>query len=220
MVFPIFLSATFNDRSHPISFFFKQTLLIMFLTYGVLICLRFCYHQLQTDIKPFKPYSTLLVTSYCALRRKDAWFCISRKGGTGGGGWGRPQGDMHMVAAKLSKCHGWDRASQFLPWLHGQAQKTLLSPCRGFISGRKGYLGSEQMRTIWFLAYGINIIHVLGWQALCQQKGLERMKWGSFPKRDIAVPVLGCRNPLVGTKVEETLKQVGYVTSVNSLMAV
>ena len=26
------------------------------------------------------------------------WFCVSRKGGTGGGGWGRPQGDLHMVA--------------------------------------------------------------------------------------------------------------------------
>ena len=26
------------------------------------------------------------------------WFCISRKGGTGGGGWGYPQGDLHMVA--------------------------------------------------------------------------------------------------------------------------
>ena len=35
------------------------------------------------------------------------WFCISKKGGigeggTGGGGWGHPQGDMHMVAAGLS----------------------------------------------------------------------------------------------------------------------
>ena len=26
---------------------------------------------------------------------------MSRKGGTGGGGWGHPQGDMHMVAARL-----------------------------------------------------------------------------------------------------------------------
>ena len=26
---------------------------------------------------------------------------VSRKGGTGGGGWGHPQGDMHMVAARL-----------------------------------------------------------------------------------------------------------------------
>ena len=28
-------------------------------------------------------------------------FCISRKGGTGGGGWGHPQDDMHMAAARL-----------------------------------------------------------------------------------------------------------------------
>jgi len=28
-------------------------------------------------------------------------FCVSRKDGTGGGGWGHPQGDMHMVAARL-----------------------------------------------------------------------------------------------------------------------
>ena len=51
-------------------------------------------------------YSTLLVTSHCALCRKDSLcevhgLCISRKGGTGGGGWGHPQGDVHMVAARL-----------------------------------------------------------------------------------------------------------------------
>ena len=46
----------------------------------------------------------LLVTSLC---RKDSLcvlatrFCVSRKGVTGGGGWGYPQGDMHMVAAIL-----------------------------------------------------------------------------------------------------------------------
>jgi len=33
-------------------------------------------------------------------------FCISRKGGTGGGGWGHPQGAMHVVAARL----GFERA--------------------------------------------------------------------------------------------------------------
>ena len=41
------------------------------------------------------------------MRRKDSLcalacgFCVSRKGGTGGGRWGHPQGDMHMVAARL-----------------------------------------------------------------------------------------------------------------------
>ena len=35
-------------------------------------------------------------------------FCISRKGGIGGGGWSHPQGDMHMVAARLGfKGNGW-----------------------------------------------------------------------------------------------------------------
>ena len=28
-------------------------------------------------------------------------FCVSRKGGTGGGGWGHPQGAVHMAAARL-----------------------------------------------------------------------------------------------------------------------
>ena len=44
---------------------------------------------------------------YITLRRKDSlcvpahWFCVSRKGGTGGGGGGHPQGAVHMVAARL-----------------------------------------------------------------------------------------------------------------------
>ena len=36
--------------------------------------------------------------------------CISRKGGTGGGGWSHPQGDMHMVVARLGfegSRNGW-----------------------------------------------------------------------------------------------------------------
>ena len=28
-------------------------------------------------------------------------FCVSRKGGTGGGGWGHPQDAVHMAAARL-----------------------------------------------------------------------------------------------------------------------
>ena len=45
--------------------------------------------------------------SYITLHRKDSlwalahWFCISRKGGTGGGSGGHPQGAVHMVAARL-----------------------------------------------------------------------------------------------------------------------
>ena len=29
-------------------------------------------------------------------------FCVSRKGGAGRGGWGHPQGAVHMVAVRLS----------------------------------------------------------------------------------------------------------------------
>ena len=44
-------------------------------------------------------------TAHCAEKivsaRYTRRFCVSRKGGTGGGGWGRLQGDMHIVAARL-----------------------------------------------------------------------------------------------------------------------
>ena len=54
---------------------------------------------------------------------------------------------MHMVAARRScqSAIGWDCVGQFLPWLHGQALKTLLSPCRGFISDMEGCLGPERV---------------------------------------------------------------------------
>ena len=45
--------------------------------------------------------------SYRAVHRKDSCcmlaqrFCISRKDGTGGDGWGHPQGAVHKVAARL-----------------------------------------------------------------------------------------------------------------------
>ena len=60
-------------------------------------------HCKQGSVHPFKPYSALLVTSYCALRRKDslyalcARFYLSRKGGTGGGGCGHPQGTWWLL---------------------------------------------------------------------------------------------------------------------------
>ena len=44
-------------------------------------------------------------TAHCAEKVVSAcyarWFCVSRKGGTAGGGWDQPQGDMHMVTARL-----------------------------------------------------------------------------------------------------------------------
>ena len=39
-------------------------------------------------------------TAHCVLACR---FCVSRKGGTGGGGWGHPLGGVHMVAARLIK---------------------------------------------------------------------------------------------------------------------
>ena len=47
------------------------------------------------------------IFGYITLHRKDSLrvlvnrFCISEKGGTGGGGWDHPQGDMHIVAAMV-----------------------------------------------------------------------------------------------------------------------
>ena len=51
-------------------------------------------------INPLNPDSALLVTSYCAMHRKDC-LCgvlLSRNGGGGGSEWSHLQGDMHMVA--------------------------------------------------------------------------------------------------------------------------
>ena len=48
-----------------------------------------------------------MITSYCTLHKKDSFcvlahrLCVSRKGGTGGGGWDHPEGAVHMAAARL-----------------------------------------------------------------------------------------------------------------------
>ena len=34
-------------------------------------------------------------------------FCVNRKGGTGGDGWGHPQGDIHMVAVVVGVRKAW-----------------------------------------------------------------------------------------------------------------
>ena len=58
----------------------------------------------HTDIYRHKKCLTIdpnstFVDVTCAVRRKDSlcalarWFCVSRKGG-----WGHPQGDLHMLA--------------------------------------------------------------------------------------------------------------------------
>ena len=59
-------------------------------------------------INPFKPYSALSIVSYCILCRKDSLcalthrFCVSRKLMVWwGGGWGHPQGAVHIAATRL-----------------------------------------------------------------------------------------------------------------------
>ena len=67
----------------------------------------------EATVKNPLPYNALLITSYCALRRKDSLCalahrcCISRKGGTGGGGWGHPQGAVHMADDRLGLKKPW-----------------------------------------------------------------------------------------------------------------
>ena len=74
------------------------------------------------------------------------WFCISRKGGTGGGGWGHLQGGVHMAAARFG-CKrgiagtGWGNSC---PGCVNRLRKHL----HGVISSREGCLGSE-----WAFAY-------------------------------------------------------------------
>ena len=87
-------------------------------------------------------YSEILECTFGYITLHTHGFCISiRKGGTGGGGWCHLQGAVHMVAARL----GWDWVGHFPPSLHGQAYKTLPSPCRGLVSGKEGCLGSERV---------------------------------------------------------------------------
>ena len=54
---------------------------------------------LINSLNPKLPFGYIILRTATRYMR---WFCVSRKGGTGGGAWGHPQGDMHMVAAGLS----------------------------------------------------------------------------------------------------------------------
>ena len=75
-----------------------------------------------------------MITSNCALHRIASFpgrkelvlvcrFFVSRKIETGGGGWGHPQGAVHMAAARLGceENHGWPQVGQLSLWLHEQA---------------------------------------------------------------------------------------------------
>ena len=59
-----------------------------------------------------------MFTSHCVLCRKDksplacTWVLCQQKVKTGGNGWGHPQGDLDMVAARL----GFERAMAVTGW--------------------------------------------------------------------------------------------------------
>ena len=63
--------------------------------------------SIRCDMRLLVHTVMLLVTSYCALRRKYSLCALrapvlhQQKGWDGRGGWGHLQGDMHMVAARL-----------------------------------------------------------------------------------------------------------------------
>ena len=56
------------------------------------------FRVLTLLLNPKLPFGYIILRVSAGYAR---WFCVSRKGGTGGGGWVHPQGGMHMVAAGL-----------------------------------------------------------------------------------------------------------------------
>ena len=106
---------------------------------------------------PFNPYSALLVTSHCVLHRNDSLhvlacgLCVRRKGGTGGGAWGHPQGDMQMVAARL----GYEKVMVGTGWATSRPEcMDRLTKHHPHLVGvwflaRKAALGSELVYEYW-----------------------------------------------------------------------
>ena len=73
---------------------------------------------------------------------------VSRKGGTGGGGWGYPQGAVQMGLTRFGceKVMVWTRWATSQPECLDRLTKNhSISPCRGLISSREGCLGSKIM---------------------------------------------------------------------------
>ena len=68
----------------------------------------------------------------------------SAEGETGGGGWGHPQGAVHMVAAGLALKRPWlvpgGPPPALTTWI-GLENTTLT--LQGLVSGKEGCLGSE-----------------------------------------------------------------------------
>ena len=79
--------------------------------------------------------------------------CVSRKGdteggGTDGGGWGHPHGDVHMVAVRLGLERAivgtrWATTSQ--PDCMDRLKKHYSHLCRGLVSNKEGCVGSERV---------------------------------------------------------------------------
>ena len=79
--------------------------------------------------------------------RWHAGLCISRKAGTGGSGWGHPQGGVHVAVARLG-CKGAIVVTEWAnsrPGCMNMLRKCNSHPLGDFIFGREGLLGSEQV---------------------------------------------------------------------------
>jgi len=64
--------------------------------------------------------------SYLAISLGDR-FCVSRKSGTGGGGWVHPKDANSIAMSGLA--HGWYRVDHFSLFKLKWTKKTVLSPC-------------------------------------------------------------------------------------------
>ena len=91
--------------------------------------------------------------SYCTLCRKDN-LCISRKGGTGGGGCGHPQGDIHMVMHMVAVRLGCQSAMVGTVWVNScpgcmdRLRKHYSQLLRGsFLAGKAAWALSSCMTT-------------------------------------------------------------------------
>ena len=83
------------------------------------------------------------------------WFCISRKGGTGGGGWDHPQGAVNM-AARL----GFEKA---MVGTGPGGPPHALTSWAGLLRGVKAWLRFSRARTeivyahrVWFCGFRNN----------------------------------------------------------------
>ena len=108
-------------------------------------------------------------------------FCISRKGGTGGGGWGHLQpGDMHVVAARL----GCERAMVGTRWAtsHPDCMDRLRKHYSHFVGGcflpRKAAWALNRCMTTESADHCMVVNNEWAW--LRSQVYLLRLEWVQF----------------------------------------